>query len=70
MSEEYTKEEFDGFEKALKIGFKISIAVIVSIIVVTGANAMLHNWYDYKVSILLIENAKEVANNIIDIFKR
>ena len=69
MSKEYTEDE-EINDKTLKIAFKIVIAVIISIIVVSGANAMLHNWYDYKVSILLIENAKEVANNIIDIFKK
>ena len=69
MSKEYTEDE-EINDKTLKIAFKIVIAVIISIIVVSGANAMLHNWYDYKVSILLIENATEVANNIIDIFKK
>ena len=57
-------------DEELKTAFKIIMTVLISIIVVTGANAMLHNWYDYQVEILFLENAKEVANNIIDIFKK
>ena len=54
----------------LKITFKIIVVVFMSIIIFTGVNALLHNWYDYQVEILFLENATEVANNIIDIFKK
>ena len=56
-------------EKEVRFLITIIVVAIIFLALIIAIDSVLANWYNYQVKILFLENAKEVANNLIDIFK-